>query len=97
MEAKVASVLQGLGFKQEDYTKACTDFSGGWQMKIALARLLLSEPDLLMLDEPTNHLDSAAKGWLSRFIADYEGSVVIVSHEVSLLRGAALTGVIEVP
>ena len=96
VEAKVSAVLQGLGFKKEDYTKPCTDFSGGWQMKIALARLLLSEPDLLMLDEPTNHLDSAAKAWLSRFIAEYEGSVVIVSHEVSLLRGAALTGVVEV-
>ncbi len=61
MEEKVGSVLSGLGFDQSDFTKSCADFSGGWQMKIALARLLLSEPDMLLLDEPTNHLDSAAK------------------------------------
>jgi ABC-type Mn2+/Zn2+ transport system ATPase subunit len=96
VDEKVASVLSGLGFRTEDYTKPCTDFSGGWQMKIALARLLLSEPDMLLLDEPTNHLDSAAKAWLGRYIAAYEGTVVIVTHEEALLRSAALSGVIEV-
>lgn len=96
VDEKVASVLSGLGFTPADYKKSCTDFSGGWQMKIALARLLLSEPDMLLLDEPTNHLDAAAKAWLGRYIAAYEGTVVIVTHEEALLRSAALTGVIEV-
>lgn len=96
VDEKVASVLSGLGFTPADYKKPCTDFSGGWQMKIALARLLLSEPDMLLLDEPTNHLDAAAKAWLGRYIAAYEGTVVIVTHEEALLRSAALTGVVEV-
>jgi ATP-binding cassette subfamily F protein 3 len=96
VEEKVASVLTGLGFAQEDFHKSCTEFSGGWQMKIALARLLLSEPDMLMLDEPTNHLDAAAKAWLGGYVSGYEGTVVLVTHEESLLDRAALTGVIEV-
>lgn len=96
VEEKVGSVLSGLGFDPADYEKPCSDFSGGWQMKIALARLLLSEPDMLLLDEPTNHLDSNAKAWLARYISSYEGTVVLVTHEASLLNAADLTGVIEV-
>ena len=67
-----------------------------WQMKIALARLLLSEPDMLLLDEPTNHLDAKAKAWLGKYLAAYEGTVVIVTHEESLLNSAQLTQVVEV-
>jgi ATP-binding cassette subfamily F protein 3 len=96
VDEKIASILSGLGFQKEDFKKSCTDFSGGWQMKIALARLLLSEPDMLLLDEPTNHLDAKAKDWLGRFLAAYEGTVVIVTHEESLLNSASLTQVIEV-
>ncbi|KAJ1492956.1 P-loop containing nucleoside triphosphate hydrolase protein, partial [Baffinella frigidus] len=92
----VASVLSGLGFGKDDFTKLCSDFSGGWQMKIALARLLLSEPDMLLLDEPTNHLDAAAKAWLGGYVAGYDGTVVLVTHEESLLTRAALTGIVEV-
>ena len=96
VDEKVASVLSGLGFAKEDYEKSCTEFSGGWQMKIALARLLLSEPEMLLLDEPTNHLDAKAKAWLGRYISSYDGTVVIVTHEEALLESARLTQVIEV-
>ena len=64
VEQKVSNILRGLGFAEEDYDRLCSEFSGGWQMRIALARLLLSEPDLLFLDEPSNHLDKAARDWL---------------------------------
>ena len=60
-EKRVSEVLSGLGFKESDYDKMCSEFSGGWQMRIGLARLLLSEPDILLLDEPTNHLDTSAR------------------------------------
>mmetsp|Transcript_9761 Transcript_9761/g.24312 ORF Transcript_9761/g.24312 Transcript_9761/m.24312 type:complete len:635 (-) Transcript_9761:174-2078(-) len=84
-EQLVDTVLKGLGFEPEDSDRLCSDFSGGWQMRIALARLLLSKPSLLLLDEPSNHLDSSAKDWLGKYIANYDGSVVLVSHDVSLL------------
>ena len=96
VDEKIDSVLKGLGFVESDFAQACSDFSGGWQMKIALARLLLSEPDMLLLDEPTNHLDANAKSWLGRYIASYGGTVVMVTHEEALLRSASLTSVIEV-
>lgn len=84
-EVLVDTVLNGLGFDPEDSQRLCTDFSGGWQMRIALARLLLSAPSLLLLDEPSNHLDSSARDWLGKYIASYDGSVVLVSHDVGLL------------
>lgn len=84
-EQMVESVLKGLGFTPEDSSQLCVDFSGGWQMRIALARLLLSKPSLLLLDEPSNHLDSAARDWLGKYIASYDGSVVLVSHDVNLM------------
>jgi ATPase subunit of ABC transporter with duplicated ATPase domains len=84
-EQMVDSVLKGLGFDPEDSSQLCSDFSGGWQMRIALARLLLSKPSLLLLDEPSNHLDSSARDWLGKYVANYDGSVVIVSHDVGLL------------
>lgn len=72
-EQMVESVLKGLGFEPEDSDRLCSSFSGGWQMRIGLARLLLSRPSLLLLDEPSNHLDSAARDWLGKYIAKYEG------------------------
>jgi len=84
-EQLVDTVLQGLGFAPEDSDRPCSDFSGGWQMRIALARLLLSRPSLLLLDEPSNHLDSAARDWLGRYISQYDGTVVLVSHDVALM------------
>jgi ATP-binding cassette, subfamily F, member 3 len=88
IEKKIANVLNGLGFLQEDWDRKCSEFSGGWQMRIALARLLLSEPDLLMLDEPTNHLDKGARDWLGSYLSRYDGTLVIVSHDENLLRSA---------
>eukprot|EP01082_Thalassiosira_pseudonana_P002625 g3319.t1 g3319 contig12:1825500-1827834(-) len=78
-------VLKGLGFQPADSDRLCSDFSGGWQMRIALARLLLSQPDLLMLDEPSNHLDSSARDWLATYLSKYQGSILLVSHDISLL------------
>lgn len=78
-------VLKGLGFQPSDSDRLCSDFSGGWQMRIALARLLLSQPDLLLLDEPSNHLDSSARDWLATYLSKYEGSIILVSHDIALL------------
>ena len=77
----MSEVLGGLGFKESDYDKLCSEFSGGWQMRIGLARLLLSEPDILLLDEPTNHLDTSARNWVANFIKKYQNTVVLVSHD----------------
>jgi len=80
-EARTAEVLQGLGFKETDFSRPCREFSGGYQMRIALARLLLAEPDLLLLDEPTNHLDLPSIEWLEGFIRGFKGALVISSHD----------------
>jgi len=81
MEAEIGTVLKGLGFAQSDWHRDCGEFSGGWQMRIALARLLLQKPDLLLLDEPTNHLDIEARNWLEQYLCSYPGSVILVSHD----------------
>ncbi len=81
IEAKVDAVLRGLGFEADDFEKPTETFSGGWQMRIALARLLLRRPRLLLLDEPTNHLDLEARNWLEEFLVDYPHAVVLVSHD----------------
>jgi len=81
MEAEIGTVLRGLGFQQSDWYRDCGDFSGGWQMRIALARLLLQRPDVLLLDEPTNHLDIEARNWLEEYLCTYPGSVILVSHD----------------
>lgn len=95
VEQKIAGVLKGLGFVEEDYNKLCSEFSGGWQMRIALARLLLSEPDLLILDEPTNHLDAGARNWLGNFLSNYDSTLIVVSHDTDLLQ-AAVSSIAEV-
>ena len=81
LEAQTSAVLNGLGFSTEDANRPTEEFSGGWQMRIALAKLLLSKPNVLLLDEPTNHLDLEARNWLEQFLHDYPGAVVLVSHD----------------
>ncbi|WP_298437068.1 ABC-F family ATP-binding cassette domain-containing protein [Geobacter sp.] len=81
MEAEVGRVLAGLGFSDADGRKDCGEFSGGWQMRIALAKLLLRKPNVLLLDEPTNHLDIEARNWLEEYLCSYPGSVILVSHD----------------
>ena len=84
-EQTIGSVLSGLGFSPETWHTPCDQFSGGWQMRIALARLLLSEPDVALLDEPTNHLDLLARSWLAGFLARATFAAVVVSHDRHLL------------
>jgi ATP-binding cassette subfamily F protein 3 len=81
IELKTATVLQGLGFKQTDFERPTETFSGGWQMRIALAKLLLGQPNLLLLDEPTNHLDLEARNWLEEYLNAYPFAVILVSHD----------------
>jgi ATP-binding cassette subfamily F protein 3 len=81
VEAEVAKVLAGLGFASQDRDKPTAEFSGGWQMRIALAKMLVRKPGLLLLDEPTNHLDVAACEWLEHYLAEYPASIVVVSHD----------------
>src|SRR6266850_297891 len=81
IELKTATVLQGLGFKTTDFPRPCETFSGGWQMRIALAKLLLGQPNLLLLDEPTNHLDLDARNWLEEYLNAYPHAVILVSHD----------------
>lgn len=81
IEAKVRGVMFGLGFKEADLNRATTEFSGGWQMRIALAKLLIRNPEVLLLDEPTNHLDLESVKWLEGFLRGYSGTVVVVSHD----------------
>ncbi len=80
-EAVVGTVLSGLGFLPGDWERDCGEFSGGWQMRIALARLLLKKPNVLLLDEPTNHLDIEARNWLEGYLAQYPYAVMLVSHD----------------
>ncbi|MEG0376763.1 MAG: ABC-F family ATP-binding cassette domain-containing protein, partial [Raoultibacter sp.] len=81
LEPTVRSVLFGLGFKEEDLERSTTEFSGGWQMRIALAKLLIRNPEVLLLDEPTNHLDLESVKWLEGFLRGYSGTVIVVSHD----------------
>jgi ATP-binding cassette, subfamily F, member 3 len=95
IELKVTTVLRGLGFSDEDLEKKTETFSGGWQMRIALARLLLGRPGLLLLDEPTNHLDLDARNWLEEYLSDYPHAVILVSHDRFFLD-AVVTRITEI-
>ncbi len=86
--ARAAEILAGLGFSAEEQLRPCREFSGGWRMRVALAAILFSAPDLLLLDEPTNYLDLEGVLWLENFLKNYRGTVVIVSHDRDLLNTA---------
>ena len=77
MDLRIATVLRGLGFDQNDAQRPAETFSGGWQMRIALSKLLLGRPNLLLLDEPTNHLDLEARNWLEEYLASYPYAVIL--------------------
>ncbi len=81
LEAQVGAVLVGLGFGKEDWTRRTEEFSGGWQMRLAMAKLLLQKPNLLLLDEPTNHLDLEARNWLEEYLEQYPYAYVLISHD----------------
>jgi ATP-binding cassette, subfamily F, member 3 len=95
IDLKVTTVLRGLGFSEPDMEKKTETFSGGWQMRIALARLLLGRPGLLLLDEPTNHLDLDARNWLEEYLSDYPHAVILVSHDRFFLD-AVVTRITEI-
>lgn len=85
LHAEIERVLSGLGFRPEDFERPTSEFSGGWLMRIALAKLLLKKPTFLLLDEPTNHLDIESLQWLEHFLESYEGAIVVVSHDRAFL------------
>src|SRR5438045_6594893 len=81
LDAQVGTVLTGLGFGKEDWSRQVDEFSGGWQMRIALAKLLLAKPNLLLLDEPTNHLDLETRNWLEDYLKTYPFGYILISHD----------------
>jgi ATP-binding cassette subfamily F protein 3 len=95
MEHRTAEVLEGLGFSTQDLQRPYNEFSGGWRMRVLLAKMMLQAPDILLLDEPTNHLDLPSIEWLERYLISYPGSVVIVSHDRYFLD-RMVTKIVEV-
>ncbi|MFC7705026.1 ABC-F family ATP-binding cassette domain-containing protein [Plastorhodobacter daqingensis] len=87
-EGRASSILRGLGFEPEDQLRPCSDYSGGWRMRVALAGVLFAQPDLLLLDEPTNYLDLEGALWLESYLAKYPHTVIIISHDRGLLNRA---------
>ena len=85
-EGKIERILIGLGFKREELSKNIQEFSGGWRMRVELAKILLQEPDVLLLDEPTNHLDIVSIQWLERYLKNYSGIIVLISHDEEFLN-----------
>lgn len=85
LKSKIEKILIGLGFFEKDFERLTDEFSGGWQMRIALAKLLLSNPSILLLDEPTNHLDIESLIWVENYLKNYQGAIVLVSHDRSFL------------
>ncbi|PKN73119.1 MAG: ABC transporter ATP-binding protein [Deltaproteobacteria bacterium HGW-Deltaproteobacteria-10] len=80
-EAKAKQILKGFGFKENDFTRNCSLFSGGWKMRILLASILLAQPDIMLLDEPTNHLDTESMEWLESYLKEYPGTIIVISHD----------------
>jgi ATP-binding cassette subfamily F protein 3 len=93
IKAKAEEVLEGIGFKTQDLQKPLKTFSGGWRMRVMLAKLLLEKPSLLMLDEPTNHLDLPSIQWVENYLKTYEGAVIVVSHDQTFLDNCISTTV----
>ncbi|MFK7850089.1 MAG: ABC-F family ATP-binding cassette domain-containing protein [Akkermansiaceae bacterium] len=85
MKPKIESVLKGLGFQEKDFIRDCSEFSGGWQMRIAMAKLFLQQPEVLLLDEPTNHLDIETQIWVEQYLINYPGAILLISHDRALL------------
>ena len=85
IDEQIEKILRGLGFERKDFARQTNEFSGGWRMRIELAKLLLQKPDILLLDEPTNHLDIEAIGWLEEFLETYSGALVMISHDKQFL------------
>ena len=95
LDAQVGAVLSGLGFLKSDWTRQTEEFSGGWQMRVALAKLLLAKPDLLLLDEPTNHLDLETRTWLETYLRGYPNGFILISHDRFFID-TTVTKIVEV-